>query len=140
MTMVNYEAVIADNWSKLLTYHAAKRATQRGLARAISIKYVLDNGTLLRRTGCDIYFLSDKDVQGETDSDLRKLVGTTVIVGKNDSVVTVYRNPARGMHLIKRKKPRRSKLGRNNDKTQLRIELDRALSAQQPPPQFGEPS
>ena len=86
-----------------LSRHAALRRRQRGL-RDIAIDYVLDHGAYFRRTGVTFVVLRWCDVpvtDRRTDRWVR-LVGTVVIVGTDERIVTTYRN-RRALRDIRRK-------------------------------------
>jgi hypothetical protein len=84
----------ATNFPKpKLSKHAAHRQRQRCL-RDAALEYVLTHGTHIRRTGVTFVVLRWRDIP---NADRRvdrwvRLVGTVVILGDQERIVTTYRN------------------------------------------------
>ena len=85
--------------------HAQERANFRGITRkmmADTIKF----GRKVHRQGLEFYVMLKKCLQDEWDSKYcKRVVNTIVIVGGNDEVVTVYKNP-KAYSSIKKKNKR----------------------------------
>jgi hypothetical protein len=74
--------------------HADLRCVQRNLSED-EVNFVIQNGEMTRRTGAIFFLLRRRDIpkQYARDQRIARLVGTTVLVDKEWSVViTVYRN------------------------------------------------
>jgi hypothetical protein len=69
------------------------------------VAFVIAFGRRLFRTGVEIYFLGRRDVPARYAREAEHLVGTVVIVARDSSVITVYRN-ARAHGTLKRKHKR----------------------------------
>jgi hypothetical protein len=69
--------------------HAQERANFRGI-REDTVRF----GRKVHRQGLEFYVMLKKCLQDEWDSKCcKRVVNTIVIVGGNDEVVTVYKNP-----------------------------------------------
>lgn len=87
-----------------LSYHAQQRLAQRNLDQR-AIDYVLKHGRLIRRTGVQFYVLGARDVplQDRRRSSISRLIGTTILVARDGTIITVYRN-RRTLRAIARKR------------------------------------
>jgi hypothetical protein len=85
----------------LLTAHARRRSTRRGLSYA-DIEYVRTYGRRLQRTGATFYFLARRDVPRRDLRWAARLIGTIVVVARTSEIITVYRNRA-ALPTIRRK-------------------------------------
>jgi|GEM_PF-754297 hypothetical protein len=91
--------------------HARRRARQRNLDTRI-VRYVLDYGRIIHRTGILFYFLGARDIpyDDRRNSWATRLVGTVLVVAQDGAVITLYRNP-RALQTIRRKMKYRSTPG-----------------------------
>lgn len=85
-----------------ISLHASERMAQRNVDE-VDIAFVMSFGRRLFRTGVEIYFLGRRDVPALYARELEHLVGTVVVVARDSSVITVYRN-ARALGALKRKR------------------------------------
>lgn len=98
MTAFNFNYKLDSNFegssAPILTNHAIERMQKRRFSQ-FELKYVVEHGRLLRRTGICFYFLAAKDVP-ECDRRLawvQRLVGTTVLASADQAaVITLYKN------------------------------------------------
>ena len=88
----------------VISTHAAARMSQRNVGQD-DVAFVIAFGRRLFRTGAEIYFLGRRDVPARYAREAEHLVGTVVIVARDSSVITVYRN-ARAHNALKRKHKR----------------------------------
>ena len=86
-----------------LTRHARCRGARRNVAPD-AVEYVLAHGRMVRRTGVMFFFLGRRDipVRDRCANWATRLEGTIVVVARDGSVITVYRN-RHGLHPIARK-------------------------------------
>ena len=89
----------------VLNDHATQRAAQRNLSPQ-AIQFVLSYGERLNRAGAIFYFLRECDLAYPhiKDDELRRLIGTAIVLSKDESqVLTVWRNRKDGLNRIERK-------------------------------------
>lgn len=89
----------------LPTIHALKRAQSRG----ITPQMILDTihfGQLIRKQGLRFYVMLKKNIPIESNKQyVDKLMNVTVVLSKDDQLITVYRNSV-SIKKIKRKSKR----------------------------------
>lgn len=89
-----------------VTRHADQRMVQRNLS-VEDIHYVLLYGQTLHKAGAIFTFLRKKDIPQVdlTNPRFQKLIGTTVVMAKEDGyhILTAYRTRHLGLRRIKRK-------------------------------------
>lgn len=87
-----------------LSLHAQQRLAQRNLDQR-AIDYVLKHGRLIRRTGVQFYVLGARDIplQDGRRSSITRLIGTTILVSRDGTIITVYRNRRTPLRAIVRK-------------------------------------
>jgi hypothetical protein len=97
MQEVTGRAIISlDDWMQapLSSKHAARRSGQRSF-NDTEIAYVHAHGRLLRRTGIRFYFLGTRDVPpcDRKIGWIARLIGTTLLVSPDDTMlITLYKN------------------------------------------------
>lgn len=93
--------------TQMLSIHAQQRLAQRNLDES-AIEYVLMHGRVIRRTGIRFYVLRARDIprQDRRESAISRLIGTTILVSRDETIITVYRN-RRSLHTILRKHKQR---------------------------------
>lgn len=76
-----------------LSQHARERIARRNLS-AEDLEYVLQHGHRLRVTGVRIYHLRRRDIpySDQRVSRVSQLEGTTILVSRDNTVITAYRN------------------------------------------------
>lgn len=84
-----------------ITLHASERMSQRNVDEA-DVEFIMCFGRRFHRTGVEIFFLGRRDVPTRGAHQAEHLVGTVVVVSRDSSVITVYRN-ARALGALKRK-------------------------------------
>jgi hypothetical protein len=86
-----------------LSIHAQQRLAQRNLDQD-AIDYVLQHGRVIRRTGILFYVLAARDIprHDRRNSSVSRLIGTTILVSHDGTIITVYRN-RRSLRAIVRK-------------------------------------
>jgi len=85
-----------------LTRHAAARLRQRALDPE-AIAFVAAYGVRLQRTGVTFVMLRECDIPDGADRLFgERLIGTVLLVGADDTVITAYRN-SRAWREIRRK-------------------------------------
>lgn len=86
-----------------ISCHAWERAVKCNISTR-DIFYVMDHGRSIYRTGIEFCFLGDRDIpqDHQNDSRITELVGTTLLIAQDGTLITVYRNPD-GLRTIKRK-------------------------------------
>jgi len=85
------------------TAHAQQRCTQRNLSPE-AVDYVLANGAAIDRTGITFYVLRERDLppaHRRADA-VAKLVGTTLLVARDGTLITAYRRPDAYRHACKK--------------------------------------
>lgn len=88
-----------------MTSHAVQRSAQRNISPE-AIAATLEYGRKLHRTGRVFFTLLNKDVAQIPE--LQVYAGTTILVGRDGSVVTAYANK-NSYSVIKKKSKRRSR-------------------------------
>lgn len=83
--------------------HSQKRAAQRNIKEE-AIVTVIDYGRMFQKQGMRFFVAIDRDLPDWIDPDLRKHVHDLVVVlsGKENEIVTCYRNP-RAFRYIRKK-------------------------------------
>ena len=78
-----------------LSLHARERIARRNLS-VEDLEYVLQHGHRLRVTGVRIYHLRRRDIPytDQRISRVSQLEGTTILVSRDNIVITAYRNRA----------------------------------------------
>ena len=76
-----------------LSQHARERIARRNLS-AEDLEYVLQHGHRLRVAGVRIYHLRRRDIPytDQRISRVSQLEGTTILVSRDNTVITAYRN------------------------------------------------
>lgn len=92
--------VILDSYE--VSNHARIRMAQRGLSEA-DLRYVLRFGRLHYAADAVIYFLCGADIPSADRSKMGRLEGAAAITSFDGTVITVWRNRAYGMKVIRRK-------------------------------------
>lgn len=92
--------VILDSYE--VSTHARVRMAQRGLSEA-DLRYVLRFGRLHYAADAVIYFLCGADIPSADRSEMGRLEGAAAITSFDGTVITVWRNRAHGMKVIRRK-------------------------------------
>lgn len=87
-----------------LSRHAVSRASQRGLTED-EIAFVLYFGRRLHRTGIQFVFLGARDLPRQYQRSHQYLVGATLLLAADGTVLTVYKNQA-ALRTIKKKDKR----------------------------------
>lgn len=89
--------------TQALSIHAQQRLAQRNLDQH-AIDYVLAYGRMIRRTGILFYVLRARDIplQDRRRGSVSRLIGTTILVSHDGTIITVYRN-RRSLRAIVRK-------------------------------------
>ncbi|MBL7162782.1 MAG: DUF4258 domain-containing protein [Anaerolineales bacterium] len=85
--------------------HAIRRTVQRNLSPK-EVDYVIRYGERIHRAGAVFYYLRDCDLSeaDQKDDDLTRLIGTAVVLSKDQkTVLTVWRNRKKGLNHIRRK-------------------------------------
>ncbi len=86
----------------LPSLHAISRAYERGITTAM-IRDTLTWGRKVHRQGLRFYIMLRRCVPHDLEQGCAKrLVNVTVVLGGDDTIVTVYRNP-KALYRIKRK-------------------------------------
>ena len=85
-----------------LSTHAHKRVSQRGLTMQ-EVYFVLNFGRRIFRTGIRFVFLAARDIPRDLMRSHGHLVGATLLVGGDDTLLTVYKNP-QALATIKKKR------------------------------------
>ncbi len=88
-----------------MTSHAVQRSAQRNISPE-AIAATLEYGRKLHRTGRTFFTLLNKDVA--ENPELQIYAGTTILVGRDGSIVTAYANK-NSYSVIKKKSKRRSR-------------------------------
>jgi len=86
-----------------MTGHAIQRTAQRNISEH-AIRATLCYGTKIHRTGRVFFTLRKKDVADIPE--LHPFTGTTILLGRDGTIVTAYSNP-KSYGVIKRKSKRR---------------------------------
>lgn len=83
--------------------HAHIRCAQRQI-RPECIAFIKKHGRKFRRTGIMFYFFGKRDIPKVLRHDdlYSKLVGVTLLVGRDGELITAYRNP-NGLKAIRKK-------------------------------------
>jgi len=85
------------------TAHARRRCAQRNLSPD-AVDYVLANGAAVDRTGITFYVLRARDLppaHRRADA-VAKLVGTTILVARDGTLITAYRRHDAYRHACKK--------------------------------------
>ena len=92
---------------QLLTSHSRLRCAQRNIS-VDELDMVLSLGKEIRRTGVTFYFLGKRNVPfaARSSERMQKLVGTVLLVGDDDAIITVYRNESALRTILKKSKSR----------------------------------
>lgn len=85
-----------------LTDHAALRCAQRGLSSA-DLRYVQGHARRYHGWDADYYFLRRIDIPLADRRDMARLEGTALVVAKDGSIITVWRNHRHGLRNIRHK-------------------------------------
>lgn len=88
-----------------MTGHAVQRTAQRNISEE-AIHATLLYGTKIHRTGRVFFTLRKKDVADIPE--LHPFAGTTILMGRDGTIVTAYSNP-KSYRVIKKKSKRRSR-------------------------------
>lgn len=96
----------ADDDFPRMTEHAVQRSAQRNISRE-AILAALYYGTKIHRTGRIFFTLRKKDVVKMPE--LHSFAGTTILVGKDGTVVTAYANENSFSDIKKKSKRRRTR-------------------------------
>ncbi len=93
--------------------HARLRSVQRNLSPS-KIDDVVEYGQVFHKAGGEFYYLRQRDIPQEDDlpegkkvTDFDRLVGTAVLVSRDGTLITTWRNRRTGLKHI-RCKPERS--------------------------------
>lgn len=97
-------ARVSNALSDRMTGHARLRTAQRNISDT-AITAALSYGKTLHRTGRIFYILRHKDIRKKPE--YKPFVGTTVLLGHDGAILTVYQNPD-SHRLIKKKQKRRA--------------------------------
>lgn len=89
-----------------ITKHAGERLSQRNIdMNAVSL--AVDFGLKIEQNGATVHFLGRRQLpRGLTRDEADELEGTTVVLGRDGGVITVYRTH-RLPRIIRRRRPRR---------------------------------
>ncbi|MDB5097441.1 MAG: hypothetical protein JWM80_1862 [Cyanobacteria bacterium RYN_339] len=90
-----------------LSFHARQRASQRGLAQD-EIDFVFHFGRKIFRTGIRFIFLGERDIPERYQRSHGYLAGSTMLVSKDGTILTVYKNPE-AIRVIKKKSKNKRK-------------------------------
>jgi TPR repeat protein len=90
-----------------LTEHAARRMHQHGIRRN-AVQAALWYGEAVEQNGATAFFLGRRHLPaGLRPAQAARLEGTTVVLSRDDRIVTVFRNAA-GLRRVMRRRTRRS--------------------------------
>jgi hypothetical protein len=85
------------------SYHAQKRAAQRGLSPD-DVVYILHYGRCYHAADAIFYLLLGKDIPDGDHHKMSRLIGTAIVVDKEHStIITIWRNRQNAVRNIRRK-------------------------------------
>ncbi|NVM02925.1 MAG: hypothetical protein HWN67_11345 [Candidatus Helarchaeota archaeon] len=94
---------------KNLTNHSKIRIMERGI-KCNDIITMIALVKTIYRTGIKFYYCREKDIPPElrNENDFQKLIGMTVLMSHNGTIITAYRNMSKkAIRKIKKKNKRR---------------------------------